>query len=164
MILQRRNRAFDLFRNVLILINKQRAGVAELIQSHRSDFRGQRSHDSWLMTPWWEFDHRALVRDPLDQNKQCKIKMAALLLWSSPTVTCLRGPAGWRPAAVRPVCSCRGTGNPARRPGQRDQAVVGRQRHPELLHAVTGVSTQRLCSIVSRWNFMCLNLMIFRCV
>lgn len=81
--------------------------------------------------------------------------MAALLLWNSPTVTCLRPPAGWRPAAVRPLCSCRGTGNPARRPGQRDQAAVGGQRHPELLHTVTGVPTQRLCSIVSRWNLAC---------
>lgn len=58
-------------------------------------------------------------------------------------------PAGRCPAALCPVCSCRGAGHPSRRPGQRDQAIVGRQRHTELLYAVARVPTQRLRCIVS---------------
>lgn len=67
---------------------------------------------------------------------------------SNPTVS-LPPSAGWRPAALCPVCSRRGAGHPPRWPGQRDQAVVGRQRHTKLLCTVTGVPAQWLCRIVS---------------
>lgn len=61
----------------------------------------------------------------------------------------LSPPAGRCPAALRTVCSCWRTGHPSWRPGQRDQAAVGWQRHTELLCAVTRVPAQWLCSIVS---------------
>lgn len=60
-------------------------------------------------------------------------------------------PAGRCPAALCPGCSCRGAGHSSWRLSQRDSAVVGRQRHTELLCTVARIPAQWLSSIVS-WN------------
>lgn len=91
----------------------------------------------------------AAAQGSMKLKKYIKISKSEYLSRSSLSVTRLCGAAGRRPAAVRPVHSCGGAGHLFRRPGQRDQAVVGGQRHPELLCPVTGVPAQRLCSIVS---------------
>lgn len=63
-------------------------------------------------------------------------------------------PAGWRPAALRPLCSSWRAGRPPWRPGQRHPPTVGRPRHTELLRTVARISTQRLCSLVSETNII----------
>lgn len=72
-----------------------------------------------------------------------------MLSLSHPCPVSLSLPAGRCPAAVCPVCSCWRTGHPSWWLGQCNQEIVGWQWHTELLCKVAGVSTQRLCSLVS---------------
>lgn len=58
-------------------------------------------------------------------------------------------PAGWCPAALCSICTRRRTGYFPWWLVQCDQAIVGWQRHTELLCTVARIPTERLCSIVS---------------
>lgn len=113
-------------------------GITVFSQAQRGIFDCRRLYCMFCSVPFWFY---YLVKQKCGQPFKYRST-------SNRTVS-LPPSAGWCPAALCPVCSRWGAGHPPRWPGQRDQAVVGRQRHTKLLCTVTGVSAQWLCRIVS---------------